>query len=140
MTDPDLTNLIDRRLAEHKLIPTPEAAAKSEEMRQWLEDAAKFICDCCGEPCNSVIGSWRWNGTQWEHQCPGSHPQAGHIGTGVLPKEALAAAHAQGEQRGREAMRAEAARVAVDYGLSLPHLSGAQCVAGEIKTRIESLK
>jgi ribosomal protein L37AE/L43A len=36
-------------------------------------------CSCCGELLESAADpAWRWNGTAWEHKCPGSDPQCGH--------------------------------------------------------------
>jgi hypothetical protein len=37
-------------------------------------------CSCCGEKWKiDEMGAWRWSGEQWEHKCPGLHPQAGHM-------------------------------------------------------------
>ena len=33
--------------------------------------------------------SWRWNGDDWEHRCPGMHPQAGHMRADFIPSPKL---------------------------------------------------
>ena len=46
-------------------------------IREWLEDAENYRCQGCGNRVEPCVGSWRWNGTTWEHICSGD-PQAGY--------------------------------------------------------------
>lgn len=50
-----------------------EALARREREGMALNGA--WRCSCCGELMEGVDGSWRWNGTVWQH----SHGEAGHF-------------------------------------------------------------
>lgn len=48
-------------------------------MKRWSETGA--TCTACGATLGSSDpdASWRWNGENWEHKCPGIDLQCGHF-------------------------------------------------------------
>lgn len=47
--------------------------------------AGRWRCTSCGAAMSADAiyvapdASWRWNGENWEHKCPGADPQCGHF-------------------------------------------------------------
>lgn len=49
----------------------------------------KCSCGAVKDQGMSADMSWRWNGVDWEHRCPGNHPQAGHMRAEFIPPTKL---------------------------------------------------
>ena len=45
----------------------------------------KCSCGAVKDQGMAADMSWRWNGADWEHRCPGNHPQAGHMQAEFIP-------------------------------------------------------
>jgi len=54
--------------------------AKWETLFSEIESGCgRLRCSCCKARCEPRDPSWRFNGRDWEHQCPGNHPQCGYF-------------------------------------------------------------
>lgn len=51
------------------------AAELARREREEMALNGAWRCSCCGELMEGLDGSWRWNGTVWQH----SHGEAGHF-------------------------------------------------------------
>lgn len=85
----DLWREINARVrAAEQLLSAP--AAEPVPTSNDLAIRSGLVCSLCGSSANdpATLGEWRFTGDPktfgWAHKCPGSHPQAGHIGEAVV--------------------------------------------------------
>lgn len=44
-----------------------------------------WVCSCCNAQMTDGFGAWRWSGARFEHACPDTHAQAGHMPASFVP-------------------------------------------------------